>query len=76
MKGGGGGGGGGQPYAIPPGKRRWNFLVIAVLCLVFLSMLVPLIFLLGLHNGFHSSPGKDSAFAFSISRLDLHICNA
>ncbi|RAL51992.1 unnamed protein product [Cuscuta campestris] len=62
----GGGGGAGQPYSVPPGKRRWNFLVIAVLCLVFLSMLVPLIFLLGLHNGFHTSPGyvteKQSAF--------------
>ncbi|CAH9102350.1 unnamed protein product [Cuscuta europaea] len=53
----GGGGGGSQPFSVPPGKRRWNFLVVAVLCLVFLSMLVPLIFLLGLHNGFHSSPG-------------------
>ncbi|XP_010529454.1 PREDICTED: probable galacturonosyltransferase 7 isoform X2 [Tarenaya hassleriana] len=45
MKGGGGGG----------GKRRWKGLVIGVLVLVILSMLVPLAFLLGLHNGFHSS---------------------
>ncbi|KAM1272248.1 hypothetical protein ACFX2J_032961 [Malus domestica] len=35
------------------GKRRWKGLVIDVLGLVFLSMLVPLLFLLGLHNGFH-----------------------
>ncbi|KAB2630365.1 galacturonosyltransferase 7 [Pyrus ussuriensis x Pyrus communis] len=35
------------------GKRRWKGLVIGVLGLVFLSMLVPLLFLLGLHNGFH-----------------------
>ncbi|KAK7340106.1 hypothetical protein VNO77_20800 [Canavalia gladiata] len=38
-----------------PAKRRWKGLVIAVLGLVILSMLVPLVFLLGLHNGFHSS---------------------
>lgn len=31
--------------------------MIAVLGLVFLSMLVPLVFLLGLHSGFHSSTG-------------------
>ncbi|KAH7554619.1 hypothetical protein JRO89_XS12G0248900 [Xanthoceras sorbifolium] len=37
------------------GKRRWRGLVIGVLFLVILSMLVPLAFLLGLHNGFHSS---------------------
>nr|VDD15483.1 unnamed protein product [Brassica oleracea] len=49
MKGGGGGGGGG-------GKRRWKVLVIGVMVLVILSMLVPLAFLLGLQNSFHS-PG-------------------
>ncbi|XP_018476300.1 probable galacturonosyltransferase 7 isoform X2 [Raphanus sativus] len=49
MKGGGGIVGGG-------GKRRWKVLVIGVLVLVILSMLVPLAFLLGLHNTFHS-PG-------------------
>ncbi|KAJ6362717.1 hypothetical protein OIU78_003006 [Salix suchowensis] len=38
------------------GKRRWRCLVIGVLLLVVLSMLVPLVFLLGLyHNGFHST---------------------
>ncbi|KAL6988259.1 polygalacturonate 4-alpha-galacturonosyltransferase [Sarracenia purpurea var. burkii] len=46
--------GGGPSYTVPA-KRRWSGLVIAVLGLVFLSMFVPLIFLLGLHNGFHSS---------------------
>ncbi|KAL0710948.1 hypothetical protein Bca4012_017926 [Brassica carinata] len=51
MKGGGVGGGGGGG-----GKRRWKVLAIGVLVLVILSMLVPLAFLLGLHNGFHS-PG-------------------
>ncbi|CAF2123247.1 unnamed protein product [Brassica napus] len=51
MKGGGVGGGGGGG-----GKRRWKVLVIGVLVLVILSMLVPLAFLLGLHNSFHS-PG-------------------
>ncbi|XP_012487123.1 probable galacturonosyltransferase 7 isoform X2 [Gossypium raimondii] len=49
MKGGGGGGG------VGPGKRRWRFLAVGVLFLVVLSMLVPLGFLLGLHNGFHSA---------------------
>lgn len=53
MKGGGGG-----------GKRRWRVLVIGVLVLIILSTLVPLAFLLGLHNGFHS-PGN---FYFSLSR--------
>ncbi|KAL4285294.1 hypothetical protein GQ457_16G028670 [Hibiscus cannabinus] len=46
MKGGGGAG---------PAKRRWRGLAFGVLFLVILSMLVPLGFLLGLHNGFHSS---------------------
>ncbi|GLT40944.1 hypothetical protein SLA2020_150400 [Shorea laevis] len=49
MKGVGGGVGG-----VAPAKRRWRSLVIGVLFLVVLSMLVPLGFLLGLHNGFHS----------------------
>lgn len=53
MKGGGGGGGGGG-ISVTTGKRRWRSLVIGVLFLVVLSMLVPLAFLLGLHNGFHS----------------------
>ena len=47
MKGGGGG--------VAPAKRRWRGLAIGVLFLVVLSMLVPLGFLLGLHNGFHSA---------------------
>ncbi|KAI3805857.1 hypothetical protein L1987_21744 [Smallanthus sonchifolius] len=43
-----------SPYHTMPGKKRWSWLVIAVLGLVLLSMLVPLAFLLGLHNGFYS----------------------
>ncbi|PSS34806.1 Galacturonosyltransferase [Actinidia chinensis var. chinensis] len=46
----------GSSYTLPQ-KRRWRGPVIAVLGLVLLSMLVPLVFLLGLHNGFHSSTG-------------------
>ncbi|BAT83846.1 hypothetical protein VIGAN_04108200 [Vigna angularis var. angularis] len=49
------GGLGAVPSYGVPAKRRWRGLVIAVLGLVILSMLVPLVFLLGLHNGFHSS---------------------
>ncbi|KAK8681429.1 hypothetical protein V6N13_053833 [Hibiscus sabdariffa] len=60
MKGGSGGG------EIPPAKRRWRGLAIAVLFLVFLSMLVPLGVLLGLHNGFHSA-----CATLSILHLDL-----
>lgn len=44
---------GGMAASAYAGKKRWKGLVVAVLGLVFLSMLVPLIFLLGLHNGFH-----------------------
>ncbi|XP_024032287.1 probable galacturonosyltransferase 7 isoform X2 [Morus notabilis] len=51
MKSGGVGGGGNAPT-----KRRWRGLVLGVLGLVLLSMLVPLVFLLGFHNGFQS-PG-------------------
>ncbi|GFY82533.1 galacturonosyltransferase 7 [Actinidia rufa] len=47
----------GSSYTLPQ-KRRWRGPVIAVLGLVLLSMLVPLVFLLGLHNGFHSSIDK------------------
>ncbi|KAL5550580.1 hypothetical protein UlMin_000756 [Ulmus minor] len=49
---------GGSSFASPT-KRRWRGLVIGVLGLVFLSMLVPLVFLLGPHNGFQS-PGYAS----------------
>ncbi|KAG8377162.1 hypothetical protein BUALT_Bualt09G0139800 [Buddleja alternifolia] len=50
--------GGGVSASYPlPAKRRWKGLVIAVLGLVFLSMLVPLVFLLGLHSGFHTTIG-------------------
>ncbi|KAI9074279.1 hypothetical protein K1719_043764 [Acacia pycnantha] len=49
------GGLGGVPSYAFSSKRRWKGLVIGVLGLVILSMLVPLVFLLGLHNGFHSA---------------------
>ncbi|CAK8579597.1 unnamed protein product [Lathyrus sativus] len=49
------GGLGAVPSYGVPAKRRWRGFVIAVLGLVILSMLVPLVLLLGLHNGFHSS---------------------
>ena len=61
----GGLGGGGSSYAFPA-KRRWRGLVIGVLGLVILSMLVPLVFLLGLHNGFHS-PGNTPSFFFYLA---------
>ncbi|XP_047336940.1 probable galacturonosyltransferase 7 isoform X2 [Impatiens glandulifera] len=51
--------GGGLSYTLPA-KRRWRGLVIAMLGLVLLSMLVPLVFLLGLHNGVHSDAGYPS----------------
>ncbi|KAH6832380.1 galacturonosyltransferase 7 [Perilla frutescens var. hirtella] len=55
------GGGVSSSYSLPvPAKRRWKGLVIAVLALVFLSMLVPLVFLLGLHSSFHSTTGYGS----------------
>ncbi|KAF6145850.1 hypothetical protein GIB67_028845 [Kingdonia uniflora] len=53
------GGGGVSSYSFSL-KRGWRGLVFAVLGLVILSMLVPLVFLLGLHNGFHSSSGFGS----------------
>lgn len=41
---------------LPAAKRRWRaFVIAAVLGLVLLSMLVPLAFLLGLHNSFRSA---------------------
>ncbi|XP_057539245.1 probable galacturonosyltransferase 7 isoform X2 [Amaranthus tricolor] len=42
-------------------KRRWRGFVIAVLGLVFLSMLVPLVFLIGFHHAFHSSPSSSGS---------------
>ncbi|CAN8287254.1 unnamed protein product [Cochlearia groenlandica] len=72
MKGGGGVGGGGIGGG-GGGKRRWKVLVIGVLVLVILSMLVPLAFLLGLHNSFHS-PGfvtvQPSSPFESLSRIN------
>lgn len=58
-------GGGGNA----PTKRRWRGLVLGVLGLVLLSMLVPLVFLLGFHNGFQS-PGNLST-SLSLSLLSL-----
>ncbi|KAG8647869.1 probable galacturonosyltransferase 7 isoform X2 [Manihot esculenta] len=60
-----------------PGKRRWRCLVLGVFFLVVLSMLVPLVFLLGLYNGFHSygySSDRPSSSSDSFSngdRVDL-----
>ncbi|OWM81578.1 hypothetical protein CDL15_Pgr007616 [Punica granatum] len=56
MKGGGAGG----------GKRRWRGLVIAVLCLVILSMLVPLGFLFG---RFHTASTAGNSISFSVLPL-------
>ncbi|GAB2272054.1 hypothetical protein Dimus_006874 [Dionaea muscipula] len=70
MKGGVAGSGiGVSPYPLPA-KRRWRGLAIAVLGLVILSMLVPLVFLLGLHNGFHN-PGSVSEQQSSSVRNNL-----
>ncbi|RZC77885.1 hypothetical protein C5167_002065 [Papaver somniferum] len=49
------GGGVSSTYPLPPSKRRWRGLAVAVFGLVVLSMLVPLVFLLGIHNGFQST---------------------
>lgn len=79
MKSGGGGLGAAVPSYGVPAKRRWRGFVIAVLGLVILSMLVPLVFLLGLHNGFHSSGNTRSrsraqslrSVTFSLSHSSL-----
>lgn len=55
------------------GKRRWKVLVIGVMVLVILSMLVPLAFLLGLHNTFHSPGISLSPPSHSISVSDLSL---
>ena len=71
MKGGGGwggGGGGGLGLGLKS-QRRWRGLVIGVLGLVILSMLVPLAFLLGLHNGFRPAPPGTFYFAFALLNL-------
>ncbi|RZS17692.1 hypothetical protein BHM03_00049873 [Ensete ventricosum] len=55
MKGyGSAGAGGGSVVAPPASKRRWKGQAAAVLALVVFSLLVPLAFLLGLHNRFPS----------------------
>ncbi|XWS09545.1 hypothetical protein CRYUN_Cryun40dG0093900 [Craigia yunnanensis] len=67
MKGGGGG--------VAPAKRRWRGLAIGVLFLVVLSMLVPLGFLLGLHNGFHSAGFKPLQHTSPSGDRSSHIDN-
>ncbi|GKV04248.1 hypothetical protein SLEP1_g16432 [Rubroshorea leprosula] len=57
-------GGGGVVGGVAPAKRRWRGLASSVFFLVVLSMFVPLGFLLGLHNGFHSH-GNYNAFCLS-----------
>ncbi|KAG0473591.1 hypothetical protein HPP92_014928 [Vanilla planifolia] len=47
---------------VPTAKqRRWKWLALAVLLLVFFSMLVPLAFLLGLHSGFPVGYSSDES---------------
>ncbi|KAK7287040.1 hypothetical protein RIF29_00018 [Crotalaria pallida] len=56
------------PSSSSSGKRRWRGLAIAVLGLVILSMLVPLAFLLGLHNiAFHSPPSSGYIYQHNTS---------
>lgn len=61
-----GGAVGGQSNAVPVVKKRWKGLVMAVLSLVLLSMLVPVVFLLGLNKSFQSSSGKMRNRSFSL----------
>ena len=72
MKGGGGWGGGGGGLGLGlKSQRRWRGLVIGVLGLVILSMLVPLAFLLGLHNGFRPAPPGTFYFAFCFAQSNF-----
>ncbi|OAY85023.1 Signal peptidase complex subunit 3A [Ananas comosus] len=57
--------------AAPPGKRRWRCLAVAVLALVFCSLLVPLAVLLGLHHnrfpsGYLTDDHSASEFSFGV----------
>ncbi|URD81883.1 Glycosyl transferase family 8 [Musa troglodytarum] len=54
MKGYGGAAGGGSTAALLAAKRRWKGQGTAVFVLIVCSVLVPLVFLLGLHNRFPS----------------------
>ncbi|XP_076917630.1 putative galacturonosyltransferase 7 isoform X1 [Bidens hawaiensis] len=56
-----------------PVKKRWSWLVIAVLGLVLLSMFVPLAFLLGLHNGFYSTGYDTERRRSGSSRKDANL---
>ncbi|KAI7745058.1 hypothetical protein M8C21_034024 [Ambrosia artemisiifolia] len=60
-------------YHTMPVKKRWSWLVIAVLGLVLLSMLVPLAFLLGLHNGFYSTGYVNEKKSSASSRKDASL---
>ncbi|XP_042945545.1 probable galacturonosyltransferase 7 isoform X7 [Carya illinoinensis] len=56
-------------------KRRWRGLVIGVLGLVILSMLVPLVFLLGLHNGFRSAGYPSEQQRPTSGDQSSHVCD-
>ncbi|KAK9144325.1 hypothetical protein Sjap_004228 [Stephania japonica] len=53
---------------VVPAKRRGRGLTLAILDVIILSLLVPLIFLLSLHNGFHST---NAGFVFKDSGSPL-----
>lgn len=54
-----------------PAKRRWKGLAVAVLALVFFSLLVPLAFLLGLQNRFPSGSSPPLNTSSSLNPKDL-----
>lgn len=64
----------GYSSGAPPSKRRWKGQATTVLALVFFSLLVPLAFLLGVHNRFPSGYFNDdpspSESSFSFERED------
>ncbi|KAG0466496.1 hypothetical protein HPP92_018076 [Vanilla planifolia] len=51
-------------------QRRWKCLVVFVLLLVFFSMLVPLVFFLGLHDGFFVGYFSDERLPAQDSRAE------
>ncbi|KAK9155499.1 hypothetical protein Sjap_002979 [Stephania japonica] len=69
--------GGVSSYALPA-KRGGRSLALAVLGLVILSMLVPLMLLLSLHNGLHSTNGfifKDSGIVWELQLRGPKSCS-
>lgn len=54
-----------------PSKRRWKGLAVAVLALVFFSLLVPLAFLLGFQNRFPSGSSLPFNTSSSLNPKDL-----